>query len=93
MPFRQGVDRREIEQFLAGQPGVCEVHDLHIWAMSTTEVALTAHLVRPDATVDDGFLSHIAHGLRDRYGIQHPTLQIEHGDPRYPCHLAPAEVV
>ena len=54
---------------------------------------MTAHLVRPGAVVDDGFLSQVSQELRDRYGVQHPTLQIEHGDPRYPCHLAPAEVV
>jgi cobalt-zinc-cadmium efflux system protein len=87
------VDRARIEQFLAAQAGVCEVHDLHIWAMSTTEVALTAHLVRPDLPTDDAFLSNIAHELREHYGVQHATLQIEQGDPRYPCHLAPAEVV
>jgi cobalt-zinc-cadmium efflux system protein len=87
------VDRDRIEQFLAGQPGVREVHDLHIWAMSTTEVALTAHLVRPDLPTDDAFLSTIAHELREHHGVQHATLQVEQGDPRYPCHLAPAEVV
>ena len=87
------VDRGRIERFLAGQPGVSEVHDLHIWAMSTTEVALTAHLVRPDLPTDDAFLSHIAHELREHHGVQHATLQVEQGDPRYPCRLAPAEVV
>ena len=87
------VDRARIEQFLAAQPGVREVHDLHIWAMSTTEVALTAHLVRPDLPIDDAFLSNIAHELREHYGVQHATVQVEQGDPRYPCHLAPAEVV
>jgi len=89
----ESVDRYKIEQFLASQPGVCEVHDLHIWAMSTTEVALTAHLVRPDLPTDDAFLAHVALELREHYGVQHATLQIEQGDPRYPCRLAPAEVV
>jgi cobalt-zinc-cadmium efflux system protein len=88
-----GVDRRAIETFLADQAGVSEVHDLHIWAMSTTEVALTAHLVRPGAGIDDGFLSHICHELRAHHGIHHATLQVEAGDTRYPCHLAPAEVI
>ena len=89
----QGVDRQKVERFLAEQPGVSEVHDLHIWAMSTTEVALTAHLVRPDAPLDDAFLARIGHDLRERFGVQHATLQIESGDPRYPCHLAPADTV
>ena len=87
------IDRGKIEQFLGSQPGVREVHDLHIWAMSTTEVALTAHLVRPDLPTDDAFLVHIAQELRERHGVQHATLQVEQGDPRYPCRLAPAEVV
>lgn len=89
----QGVDRQEVERFLAGQPGVAEVHDLHIWAMSTTEVALTVHLVRPGAAVDDGFLARMCRDLRERFGVQHATVQIESGDPRYPCHLAPADTV
>jgi len=89
----QGVDRQEVERFLAGQPGVEEVHDLHIWAMSTTEVALTVHLVRPGAAVDDGFLASMCRDLRERFGVQHATVQIESGDPRYPCHLAPADTV
>ena len=89
----RGVDRQKVERFLAGQPGVTEVHDLHIWAMSTTEVALTAHLVRPGATVDDGFLASMCRDLREHFGVQHATIQIEAGDPRYPCHLAPADTV
>ncbi len=89
----RGVDLRQVERFLAGQPGVTEVHDLHIWAMSTTEVALTAHLVRPGAALDDGFLAGLGRDLRDRFGVQHATIQIEAGDPKYPCHLAPADTV
>jgi cobalt-zinc-cadmium efflux system protein len=87
------VDRAAVEKFLAGRPGVTEVHDLHIWAISTTEVALTAHLVRPEAALDDAFLAEVAHELREKFGVQHATLQVEGGDPRFPCHLAPAEVV
>lgn len=87
------IDRPAIEAYLGALPGVTEVHDLHIWAMSTTEVALTAHLVRPDCPVDDGLLGRSARELADRFGIAHSTIQIESGDPDHPCRLAPAEVV
>ena len=87
------IDRPAIEVYLAALPGVTEVHDLHIWAMSTTEVALTAHLVRPDCPVDDGLLGRSARELAERFGIAHSTIQIESGDPDHPCRLAPAEVV
>jgi cobalt-zinc-cadmium efflux system protein len=87
------IDRPAIEAYLIGLPGVSEVHDLHIWAMSTTEVALTAHLVRPGATLDDGLLAQACSDLSTRFGIGHATLQIESGDPAHPCTLAPSEVV
>lgn len=87
------IDRPAIEAYLNGLPNVAEVHDLHIWGMSTTEVALTAHLVRPGAPLDDGLLTRVAHELSERYGIAHSTIQIEAGDPAHPCRLAPAEVV
>ncbi|MBN9087144.1 MAG: cation transporter [Reyranella sp.] len=87
------IDRTAIERYLTGLPGVSEVHDLHIWPMSTTEVALTAHLVRPGAPLDDSLLSQACRDLSTRFGIQHATLQIEAGDPAHPCTLAPSEVV
>jgi cobalt-zinc-cadmium efflux system protein len=87
------IDRQAIEIYLGSLPGVTEVHDLHIWAMSTTEVALTAHLVRPGSTLDDGLLAQACTDLSIRFGIGHPTLQIESGDPAHPCMLAPSEVV
>ena len=87
------IDRKAIETYLNGLSGVTEVHDLHIWAMSTTEVALTAHLVRPGATLDDGLLATACTDLSTRFGIGHATLQIESGDPAHPCILAPSEVV
>src|SRR5215831_5945886 len=58
-----GIDRAAVETYLAGLPGVTEVHDLHIWAMSTTESALTVHLVRPNASLDDHFLSDACRAL------------------------------
>jgi cobalt-zinc-cadmium efflux system protein len=87
------IDPRAIEAYFAGLPGVTEVHDLHIWAMSTTEVALTVHLVRPGAGLDDGLLGQACHELQEKFGIGHCTVQIEAGDPDHACRLAPSEVV
>lgn len=87
------IDPAAIQAYLAGLPGVTEVHDLHIWGMSTTEVAMTAHLVRPGAELDDELLAKASQEIQDRFRIQHATFQIEAGDPAHPCRLAPAEVV
>ncbi len=84
----KGVDPAAVRGWLEELPGVTEVHDLHIWAMSTTETALTAHLIRPSS--DDGFLHDACAGLAERFGIGHATLQIETGGD---CRLAPADVV
>ncbi|MGD9508495.1 MAG: cation diffusion facilitator family transporter [Geminicoccaceae bacterium] len=86
----RGIDPVAVEGFLAEQPGVCEVHDLHIWGMSTTETALTAHLVRPGAAPDDGFLAQLRQELHARFDIDHATIQLEAGEP---CPQAPAHVV
>jgi cobalt-zinc-cadmium efflux system protein len=86
-----GVDRQAVEKYLAGLPGVTEVHDLHIWAMSTTETALTVHLVRPNASLDDDLLNETCHTLDHRFGIHHATIQIEAGV--HECRLAPDHVV
>jgi len=88
-----GVDRAAVESYLRGIPGVSEVHDLHIWAMSTTETALTAHLVRPGAGLDDHLLHDVSHELQHRFKIAHATLQIEAGDTEKVCRLAPDHVV
>lgn len=87
------IDPQAVERFLAGVAGVVAVHDLHIWAFSTTGVALTAHLVKPDATLDDALLARLSAELRRRFGIDHATLQVEQGDDDHPCPLAPADVV
>ena len=85
------IDRSKVEHYLRTLPGVSEVHDLHIWAMSTTETALTDHLVRPGASLDDAFLSAAEDTLARRFGIRHATLQVEAGD--HACRLAPDHVV
>jgi cobalt-zinc-cadmium efflux system protein len=79
------IDRGEVEKYLASLPGVTGVHHLHIWAMSTTEVALTVHLVRPNAALDDAFLKAACDGLKRSFGIVHATFQIEAGDGAGPC--------
>ena len=87
------IDPQKIDAYFAALPGVTEVHDLHIWAMSTTEVALTAHLVRPSAGLDDELLGKVCHDMQEKFGIGHVTVQVEQGDPEHACRLAPAEVV
>ena len=78
MDFVPGhIDPDGVRRFLEALPGIQSVHDLHIWAMSTTEVALTAHLVKPDATDDDKLIDHIEKDLHDNFGIEHVTIQWE----------------
>lgn len=86
-----GIDRTGVERYLAGLPGVADVHDLHIWPISTTETALTAHLVRPGTDQDDALLVEISAVLKDRFGIGHATVQVEQDGSC--CRLAPANVV
>jgi len=71
------IDPEEVERFLSELPGVTGVHDLHIWSMSTTEVALTAHLVVPWASCDPKFLREATHELERRFRIGHVTIQLE----------------
>ena len=88
-----GIDPAAVRAYLAARPGVADVHDLHIWGMSTTENALSVHLVVPDGHPGDRFLAETARALEQRFGIGHATLQIEHGDPDHPCGLEPDHVV
>ena len=85
----RGIDPDKVKAWLAARPGVTEVHDLHIWAMSTSETALTAHLTRPDNTEPDQFLDELCHDLVHDFGIGHATLQLETGRSG-PCRLAHA---
>jgi cobalt-zinc-cadmium efflux system protein len=87
------IDPQAVETFMRERPGVVEVHDLHIWALSTTEVAMTTHLIMNPLPPDDRFLHDLAHDLKRHFGIGHTTTQIEYGDGEEACHQAPAHVV
>jgi cobalt-zinc-cadmium efflux system protein len=86
------IDPAKVRLFLAGRPGVESVHDLHIWPLSTTEIALTCHLVMPGGHPGDAFLQQLAEDLAKRFRIVHTTTQIE-TDPDAACALAPDEIV
>ncbi|MBT8069677.1 MAG: cation diffusion facilitator family transporter [Gammaproteobacteria bacterium] len=81
----RGIDPAEIRAWLSTQAGVAAMHDLHIWPVSTTETALTAHLVMPEPPTDDKFLQELAFHLQQEFGIAHATFQIERGNVSQPC--------
>ena len=85
------IDVAIVETYLRQCPGVTDVHDLHIWAMSTTESALTVHLVMPDGYPGDVVVDGIRHTLRERFMVSHSTLQVEQGTTEHVCclHAAP----
>ena len=87
-----GVDPDEIAAFLRARPGVADIHDLHIWPLSTTETALTVHLLLPGGYPGDIFTSELAAQLKEKFEIHHATVQIE-TDPMQPCALEPEVVV
>jgi cobalt-zinc-cadmium efflux system protein len=81
----EGIDVDAIKEYLGNLPTCVEVHDLHVWGMSTTEAALTAHMVMAQSVCDDAMLAKTANELHEKFGIEHTTLQVEFGDPIYPC--------
>jgi cobalt-zinc-cadmium efflux system protein len=86
------IDPLQVRAYFESLPGVSGTHDLHIWAMSTSHTALTCHLVMPNGHPGDAFLSNVSQTLHVRFGIAHPTLQIELADAG-DCALAPEQVV
>jgi cobalt-zinc-cadmium efflux system protein len=88
-----GIDLAVVRNYLQQLPGVRDVHDLHVWGMSTTETALTAHLVMEGGHPGDDFLRRVAGELEAQYRIGHPTLQVELADGSGSCRFAPGDVV
>jgi cobalt-zinc-cadmium efflux system protein len=86
------IDPLKVREFLSKRAGVMAIHDLHVWPMSTTEIAMTCHLVMPAGHPGDAFLHKVAADLAARFKITHSTIQIEI-DPCLACALAPDEVV
>ncbi len=86
VPF--SIDPTAVQEFLAALPGVRDAHDLHIWAISTSEVAMTVHLVMPRGHPGDGFLSELEQELERRFAIHHTTVQIESGETDRSCKLS-----
>lgn len=87
-----GIDPVSVRTYLTSLPGVRELHDLHIWPMSTTETSLTCHLVMPDGHPGDSFLMEAAHELEHRFSIGHVTIQVETSQTTV-CRLSPDQVV
>ena len=83
----EGVDPDKVRAYLCGLPNVTQVHDLHIWAMSTTETALTAHLVLGSGPREARFVGDVSHHLLDQFHIAHATIQIEEAGAQDDCHL------
>ncbi|MYM90836.1 cation diffusion facilitator family transporter [Rugamonas sp. FT82W] len=81
------LDHAEVEQFLRAQPGVTDVHDVHIWSMSTTENALTAQLVTPAGHPGDAAMDAISAQLKEQFSIDHSTLQVRLGTTAHECSL------
>lgn len=88
-----GVDAEAVRRHLCALQGVAQVHDLHIWGMSTTETALTVHLVMPAGHPGDDFLAGLCDEIHRRFGIGHSTVQVETASGSAPCALAPDHVV
>ncbi len=85
------INASAIDMYLRQLDGVTDIHDLHIWGLSTTETALTAHLVMPCGCPGDDFMDEVTQTLKKQYSIQHSTLQIEQGTTIHACSLTATE--
>ena len=79
------IEIKAVQTYLEELPGVLGIHDLHIWAMSTTETALTTHLIVSNHQLDDDFLLRVNKGLQDNFGLEHTTIQLEQGNSSLNC--------
>ena len=82
----KGIDIAGIKRYLTSLENVCQIHDLHVWPLSTTEVALSVHLIIVDDSLNNDFLPELQQQLHDRFSIEHSTIQIERQDDG-PCML------
>ncbi|NDC53767.1 MAG: cation transporter [Planctomycetia bacterium] len=89
----RGIDPAAVTDALASIPGVAEVHDLHVWSASTSEISLTAHLVVPDSADHERVLAAASDGMRSRFGIGHTTIQLERAAAGAACAQRPAETL
>ncbi|MEH7501193.1 cation diffusion facilitator family transporter [Neobacillus drentensis] len=87
----EGIDIVKIKGYLSNLPTIQEVHDLHVWGMSTTEAALTVHLIRSEIEDNDELLQKLTKELHDQFGIEHATIQIEKGT--FNCSLQPESTI
>ena len=81
------IEVSAVDAFLRQCAGVTDIHDLHIWGMSTTESALTVHLVMPNGYPSDTALEEIVQALQDKFSIHHSTIQVEQGSADHSCSL------
>ncbi|MDP3087156.1 MAG: cation diffusion facilitator family transporter [Methylotenera sp.] len=81
----ENVHLPAVRSYLESLPGVSHVHDLHVWALGTSQIAMTAHLVMPNGSPGDAFLEEVAETLHDTFEIEHPTIQIEIKATKYSC--------
>jgi len=81
------INAPAIDIYLRQLDGVSDIHDLHIWGLSTTETALTVHLVMPGGYPGDAFMDDVAQTLEEQYSVHHSTLQIEQGTTNHACSL------